>query len=51
MDKLKEIRQIFNLLANEGYGTNRVAQYLNSRGIKNQTRDYTLAWNVGACGY
>ena len=36
------IRQIFNLLANEGYGTNRVAQYLNSRGIK--TKRGTTLW-------
>ena len=36
------VRQIFHLLVDEGYGTNRVAQYLNARGIK--TKRGTSLW-------
>ena len=35
------VRQIFDLIANQGYGTNRVAQWLNDQGIKTK-RDKTL---------
>ena len=35
------VRQIFSMIANEGYGTNRVAQWLNDHGIKTK-RDTTL---------
>jgi len=33
---------IFDLLTNHGYGTNRVAQYLNGKGIK--TKNGTTLW-------
>ena len=33
-DEAMIVREIFDLLTNHGYGTNRVAQYLNERGIK-----------------
>ena len=36
------VREIFHLLADEGYGTNRVAQYLNDYGIK--TKRGTTLW-------
>lgn len=36
------VKQIFSLLADEGYGTNRVAQYLNDKGIK--TKRGTTLW-------
>lgn len=35
------VRQIYHLLVEEGYGTNRVAQYLNDHGVKTK-RDTTL---------
>ena len=38
----KVVREIFHLLTEEGYGTNRVAQYLNDRGIK--TKRGTTLW-------
>lgn len=41
-DEAVIVRQIFNLLANEGYGTNRVAQYLNGKGVK--TKRGTTLW-------
>ena len=36
------VREIFDLLTNHGYGTNRVAQYLNGKGIK--TKNGTTLW-------
>ena len=36
------VRQIFSLLTDKGYGTNRVAQYLNEHGIK--TKRGTTLW-------
>ena len=36
------VREIFDMLANRGYGTNRVAQYLNDKGIK--TKRGTTLW-------
>ncbi len=36
------VREIFDLLTNRGYGTNRVAQYLNDKGIK--TKQGTTLW-------
>ena len=36
------VRQIFHLLVEQGYGTNRVANYLNDRGIK--TKRNTSLW-------
>ena len=36
------IREIYRLLIDEGYGTNRVAQYLNDKGIK--TKNGTNLW-------
>ena len=36
------VREIFDLLTNHGYGTNRVAQHLNDRGIK--TKRGTTLW-------
>ena len=36
------VREIFRLLVDEGYGTNRVAQYLNDHGIK--TKRGTTLW-------
>jgi len=38
------VREIFHLLIEEGYGTNRVANYLNERGIK--TRRGTNLWRA-----
>ncbi|MBQ6346605.1 MAG: recombinase family protein [Clostridia bacterium] len=38
----KVVREIFHLLTEEGYGTNRVAQYLNDRGIR--TKRGTTLW-------
>ena len=38
----KVVREIFHLLTEEGFGTNRVAQYLNDRGIK--TKRGTTLW-------
>lgn len=35
------VRQIYHLMVEEGYGTNRVAQYLNDHGVKTK-RDTTL---------
>ena len=36
------VRQIFDLIVNQGYGTNRVAQWLNDHGIK--TKRNTTLW-------
>ncbi len=36
------VKEIYRLLMQEGYGTNRVAQYLNDRGIK--TKNGTTLW-------
>ena len=36
------VREIFDLLTNHGYGTNRVAQYLKGKGIK--TKNGTTLW-------
>ena len=33
-DEAAIVREIFDLLTNHGYGTNRVAQYLNEKGVK-----------------
>ena len=41
-DEAKVVKQIFHLLVEEGYGTNRVAQYLNDREIK--TKRGTTLW-------
>lgn len=41
-DEAAVVREIFDLLTNHGYGTNRVAQYLNERGIK--TKKGTTLW-------
>ena len=41
-DEARIVREIFDLLTNHGYGTNRVAQYLNARGIK--TKRGTSLW-------
>ncbi len=41
-DEARIVREIFDLLTNHGYGTNRVAQYLNDRGIK--TKRGTTLW-------
>lgn len=41
-DEAAIVREIFHLLCDEGYGTNRVAQYLNDRGIK--TKRGTTLW-------
>ena len=41
-EKAKVVREIFRLLSDEGYGTNRVANYLNERGIK--TKRGTTLW-------
>ncbi|MBR3017905.1 MAG: recombinase family protein [Clostridia bacterium] len=41
-DEAKIVREVFDLLTNRGYGTNRVAQYLNERGIK--TKKGTSLW-------
>ena len=41
-DEAVIVREIFDLLTNHGYGTNRVAQYLNDRGIK--TKRGTTLW-------
>ena len=41
-DEAAVVREIFDLLTNHGYGTNRVAQHLNDRGIK--TKRGTTLW-------
>ena len=41
-DEAAVVREIFDKLTNHGYGTNRVAQYLNERGIK--TKQGTSLW-------
>lgn len=41
-DEATIVREIFDLLTNHGYGTNRVAQYLNDKGIK--TKRGTTLW-------
>ncbi|MBO5570110.1 MAG: recombinase family protein [Clostridia bacterium] len=41
-DEASVVREIFDLLTNHGYGTNRVAQYLNDKGIK--TKRGTSLW-------
>ena len=41
-DEAKIVREIFDLLTNHGYGTNRVAQYLNDCGVK--TKRGTSLW-------
>ena len=41
-EEAKVVREIFRLLSDEGYGTNRVANYLNERGIK--TKRGTTLW-------
>ena len=41
-DEAKVVREIFRLLSEEGYGTNRVANYLNEKGIK--TKRGTTLW-------
>lgn len=41
-DEAAIVREIFDLLTNHGYGTNRVAQHLNDRGIK--TKRGTTLW-------
>ena len=41
-DEAKIVREIFRLLSDEGYGTNRVANYLNENGIK--TKRGTTLW-------
>lgn len=41
-DEATVVREIFDLLTNHGYGTNRVAQYLNGKGIK--TKRGTSLW-------
>ena len=41
-DEATIVRQIFHLLVEQGYGTNRVANYLNDRGIK--TKRNTSLW-------
>ncbi|MBR4457347.1 MAG: recombinase family protein [Clostridia bacterium] len=41
-DEAAIVRQIFDLLTNRGYGTNRVAQYLNEKGIR--TKRGTSLW-------
>lgn len=41
-EEAEVVKQIFHLLVEEGYGTNRVAQYLNDRGIK--TKRGTTLW-------
>lgn len=43
-DEAKIVREIFHLLIEEGYGTNRVANYLNERGIK--TKRGTTLWRA-----
>ena len=41
-DEAKIVREIYHLLLDEGYGTNRVAKYLNAKGIK--TKRGTTLW-------
>ena len=41
-EEAKVVREIFRLLTDEGYGTNRVANYLNEQGIK--TKRGTTLW-------
>ncbi len=41
-DEAKVVREIYKLLMKEGYGTNRVAKYLNEKGIK--TKRGTTLW-------
>lgn len=41
-EEAKVVREIFRLLSDEGYGTNRVANYLNEQGIK--TKRGTTLW-------
>lgn len=41
-DEATIVKEIFDLLTNHGYGTNRVAQYLNEKGIK--TKRGTSLW-------
>ena len=41
-DEAAIVREIFDLLTNHGYGTNRVAQYLNEKGVK--TKRGTTLW-------
>ncbi|MBR3017296.1 MAG: recombinase family protein [Clostridia bacterium] len=41
-NEAKIVKEIFDLLTNHGYGTNRVAQYLNEHGIK--TKRGTSLW-------
>ena len=41
-DEATIVRQIFHLLVDQGYGTNRVANYLNDRGIR--TKRNTSLW-------
>ena len=43
-DEAVIVREIFHLLIEEGYGTNRVANYLNERGIK--TKRGTTLWRA-----
>jgi DNA invertase Pin-like site-specific DNA recombinase len=45
-DEAAVVREIFRLLTDQGYGTNRVANYLNEQGIKTK-RDKTL-WRATA---
>lgn len=42
------VKQIFNLVKDEGYGSNRISQYLNERGIKTSTGS---KWNTGALNF
>ncbi len=41
-DEAKVVREIYHLIVKEGYGTNRVARYLNEKGIK--TKRGTTLW-------
>lgn len=41
-DEAKVVREVYRLLSKEGYGTNRVANYLNEKGIK--TKRGTTLW-------
>ena len=41
-DEAAVVREIYHLLVNKGYGTNRVAKYLNNKGIK--TKRGTKLW-------
>ena len=42
------VRQMFSLVKDEGYGSNRISQYLNERGIKTSTGSN---WNTGAINF